>query len=263
MGNGLAMIQTKLDRADEHLKALHGELRTLINTEGKRIYAPIEFDADTGWHISKIGEFSKANTRISILAGEICYQLLSVLEHIIVQVIEANGEKACRHCNRFPIMRKPPPSDETFLEVTEGSSLKNVPITAIKIIEQFQPYKTRDLSLHFVKLFADIDKHRFLLTWIISMSNPEEIQSLYVLDPPGPIEEIRVSVKSGQRLEAGTELARVRLPADNREGKVYMKGRLATRIDICEIPGAPAAPSLDAMRFQVGTVVNELEPFLL
>jgi hypothetical protein len=149
------------------------------------------------------------------------------------------------------------------LEATENSSLKNVPVAAIKVIEKLQPYKTGNLSLYFVKSLADIDKHRFLLTWIIAMSKSEEIKSLYVLDPPGPIQEVRVAIKSGQRLKAGTELARVRLVSGNGESKVYMKGRLAICIGICETPTGPPVPcSLDDMRFQVGTVINELEPFL-
>jgi len=262
MGEGLAMIQKKLDRADEHLKTLHDELRSMMHTEGNRIFAPVEFDRNTGWYLSKIGDFSNLNTRISILAGEICYQLLSVLEHAVWQMIKAANKIPDRKCNRFPFMLEPPEAPHTFLSLARNSALKNVPVAAVEVIENIQPYKTRDNYLLSVKTLADIDKHRFLLTWIISMSNPEEIQGLYILDPPGPLQEVRVSIQRGQRLETGTELARVRLSSDDGERKVYMKGRFATRIDICEVPGGPPAPSLDVMSAQVGTIVNDLEPFL-
>jgi hypothetical protein len=261
MSKGLELIQKKLDRADEHLKALNDDLRSFMRTEGNRIFAPVQFDAGTGWHISKIGDFSDTSTRISILAGEICYQLLSALEHSIWQMVEANGKKPNR--NHFPLKRKRPEAPNTFLSLTRSRSLKNVPVAAIEVIEEAQPYETGNLDLYSVKSLANIDKHRFLLTWLISISNPEEIQSLYVLDPPGVIEDIRVNIKRGQRLKAGTELARIRLASHNRESKVYMKGSFSAHVNIRKVPGAPNAPSLDAMRSSVKWIIGELEPFLL
>lgn len=245
MSERLRGILLKLDRADEHLHALYEEFAAVLDAHGAGFFAPVEFDAQTGWHVSKVGEFGETSSRISILAGEVAHQLRSALDHLAWQLVEANQQTPNEHTS-FPVRLAPFSGGRSFVRVTtRGGTLQGVPPAAARLIEEAQPYHAAHPTRNWLAVLDRLwntDKHCLLLTSYISTSKPDELVGLYSTDWPVTIEKVRVALKRGQRVEADAEIARMRLAApDPVKAKVKVDGRVTFRIEVSEVPGGPVA----------------------
>lgn len=262
MSDRLARLLVKLDRADEHLHLLYEEFAAILEAGGAGFFAPIEFDTDTGEFVSKVGEFGETSARLSILAGEFVHQLRSTLDHLVWQLVEAEQQTPNdRHA--FPVRRVPFPNG--FKRTVRTQQLQGVPAAAIGLIEGAQPYRARDPQGHWLAVLDGMwqaDKHRLLLTSYIAASDPAQLAGLYSADWPVAIEEVRVTLKRGQRVEAGTEIARLRLAAaDPVKAKVKVDGRVTFRIEVSEGPGRPVA-DLDGIRDRTRALVMRFARWL-
>lgn len=98
--------------------------------------------------------------RISVLAGEIIHHLRSVLDHMVRQLVLANGQQPKRQA--FPVCE----CRKAFLEQKNGESLRGVCSAGVELIDSFQPYQVPggfEWSLLWVLHRMDIeDKHRLL-----------------------------------------------------------------------------------------------------
>jgi hypothetical protein len=258
-------ILLKLDRADDHLNALYEEFASVLDAHGAGFFAPVEFDAQTGWHVSKVGEFGEAGPRISILAGEVAHQLRSALDHLAWQLVEANQQTLNEH-TAFPVRRAPFSNGRSFVRTTtRGGTLQGVPPAAARLIEEAQPYHAAHPERHWLAVLDGLwqaDKHRLLLTSYIATSSPSKLASLYSTDWPVTIEKVRVALKRGQRVEADAEIARLRLAApDPVKAKVKVDGRVTFRIEVSEAPGGPVA-NFDLISRRTRALVRRFAPYL-
>jgi hypothetical protein len=258
-------ILLKLDRADEHLHALYEEFAAVLDAHGAGFFAPVEFDAESGWHVSKVGEFGEAGPRISILAGEVAHQLRSALDHLAWQLVEANQNAPDNH-TAFPVRLVPFSRGRSFVRTTtQGGQLQGVPPAAARLIEKAQPYHAAHPERHWLAVLDGLwqaDKHRLLLTSYIATSDPGALAGLYSTDWPVTIEKVRVALKRGQRVEADAEIARMRLAApDPVKAKVKVDGRVTFRIEVSEVPGAPVA-NFDLISRRTRALVRGFARFL-
>lgn len=263
MSERLRGILLKLDRADDHLNALYEEFASVLDAHGAGFFAPIEFDAKSGWHVSKVGEFGEAGPRISILAGEVAHQLRSALDHLVWQLVEANQKTPNEH-TAFPVKVAPFPHG-SFLRTTRNGQLYGVPPAAARLIEEAQPYHAAHPTRNWLAVLDGLwqaDKHRLLLTSYIATSSPSKLASLYRTDWPVTIEKVRVALKRGQRVEADAEIARLRLTAaDPVKAKVKVDGRVTFRIEVSEAPGRPVA-NFDLISRRTRALVRRFARFL-
>jgi hypothetical protein len=257
----LARVLLKIERAGEHLHALYDEFGAVLEADGARLFAPIEFDEDTGECVSKAGEFGEAGARASILAGEVVHQLRSALDHLVWQLVEAQHQTPQRR-HAFPVRLAPFPKG--FKKTVSTQQLDGVPPAAIRLVERAQPYHARNPAEHWLAVLDGMwqaDKHRLLLSAVIAPSDPAALAAVYHAREPAAIEDVRVTLERGQRLEAGAELARLRVLPERAHAYVYVDGRVAFRVDVSEGPGTPVA-DFDLMRGEVRRLVEQFAPFL-
>ncbi len=119
---------------------------------------------------------------ISILAGEVIYQLRSALDHFFFDLVQRNGapltSKQIRSCF-FPLCTKRPVD---FGPIAKHNLLKDyqlrIPEDAFTLIEGLQPYNRWHDGHHLLRMlakFSNIDKHRHLTTTIVTINRTHTI----------------------------------------------------------------------------------------
>lgn len=122
----------------------------------------------------------------SVRLGEILYNLRSALDHLVWQLVLANGQVPGRH-NAFPIVR----SDEDWAKQARGQwALSGVSESAVTMIRRLQPY-TGGIHLPFnvgafwkLHALCNIDKHRHLVLAVVSSDGLSRRHNRPALDRP-------------------------------------------------------------------------------
>lgn len=157
----------KFIRTTEHLNSVKDAIAQDVSTYGKR-YIAIADGKETI-------DVMEPSPIISMLAGELIYQLRSTLDHLAFSLVERNWsgivlppqwEEDCQ----FPIWIKPLPQGQTVPRPlgTFKKSLPGISMEVHTIVERVQPYYpvgAVNHSLRFLACLSNIDKHRrFALT---------------------------------------------------------------------------------------------------
>jgi hypothetical protein len=158
-------IWLKLKRAIEHLEAVKGAIAQDVSTYGNRFTAIADGKETL--------DLLEPGPVISMLAGELIYQLRSNLDHLAFDLVEMNSsgialpagwEEECQ----FPIRTTLKPGQTVPLPYGTFKNLPGIPVEAHTIIERVQPYYpvgSVNNSLRFLNKLSNIDKHRrFALT---------------------------------------------------------------------------------------------------
>jgi hypothetical protein len=170
MNNGLQSAQAKIVRAMKQRLSI----ADLLAEYGKRQpYRKIFHDG--GKVTLELTE--PPPIEISVIAGEVIYQLRSALDHIFFALIQqsypgGNVPDDVRTTCQFPLCPKPP-GDPLRKPPIPRASFKNmggIPDEAFTAIEGLQPYNKKhhghDL-LEMLRTFSNIDKHRHLNTTVM------------------------------------------------------------------------------------------------
>jgi len=225
-------VWEKVKRANQQLDALNEEWGDFVNDERNQFLAPFEVDPQSGWHLSKVGDFNPPLVRYSVMMGEVFYQLRSALDHLAWALVKANHRKPIEGTTAFPIRVWPPYAIPFHML----DAVKGIRRAAIEIIEEVQPYATGDrpsAEAHFLsvlKSFSDVDKHRALYASAVVTPDVERLRGFYRVDPPTKRLIVKVLVKPRQRLEAGTKVARIWPGPFNPQQKVYAKGSFPVHV---------------------------------
>jgi hypothetical protein len=173
MNNSIESAQAKIVRA---MKQRHSLENCLAEYRSREPYRKIAHaDGKVTLEITE-----PPPIEISVIAGEVIYQLRSALDHIVFALVQqhypaGNIPGDIRNTCQFPLCTKPP-GDSGNKPPIPRASFKNVPgcipADAFTIIESLQPYNGKhhghDL-LDMLRTFSNIDKHRHLnttVTWI-------------------------------------------------------------------------------------------------
>ena len=148
-------IQTKLERAQESLEGLSSRIAFHCANEKVRLETATRqaTDPDAGY------EEPETVYEYSIAVGEIAYNLRSALDHLIWQLVSANGESP-NHRNEFPIFL-----DAGDYDKSVENRLRGLDDRQRSMIESFQPFQdNRSVGPHLWMLYTicNIDKHRYL-----------------------------------------------------------------------------------------------------
>jgi hypothetical protein len=154
-------IRAKLQRADENILNLNGEIGAFLTAEPKPYRVAGEHkDGGRKYAFVIYGE-PLAPLRFAVLVGEIVHHLRSALDHLVCALVVGNGGAPSSN-NQFPMART---ADE-FEQLCNSGLIKGVARTAKKRIRGQQPYHQREplnSTLRVLHECSIIDKHRLLL----------------------------------------------------------------------------------------------------
>jgi len=156
-------IRAKIERAKEHIRNLDAEITTYLDGADHTLTATVKYDPSKGgyvreWNITG----SPFPERFSVIIGEVVHQLRSSLDHLVWQLVLANGTKKPTDDLEFPVFW-----ESSKYPAAARRKIKGVSSTAAKRIEELQPYNaTHDLQDHPLLVLHNldiIDKHRLLI----------------------------------------------------------------------------------------------------
>ena len=155
-------ISAKIRRADDQTSSLKADMDRFCEDIRQSIVHKVREDADDQVWLFR-GATPNVPIEWSVRLGEILYNLRSALDHLVWQLVLANGQKPGNH-NAFPIVNK----QCDWQGATSQKKLKGVTPKVKAMIERLQPY-TGGINLLFdVSAFwtlhslCNIDKHRHL-----------------------------------------------------------------------------------------------------
>lgn len=204
----LAGIHAKLLRAENQLKQITHEADRLCSDVQHGIVREVREEVDKQVWVYR-GKVPNAPIGWSVTFGEILYNLRSALDHLVWQLVLANGQTPGRH-NAFPIT-----NDAQGWEKIKNNLLNGVNSRHKSMIGQLQPFaggNTLPFDVSKLKLLdnlSNIEKHRYLIVAFIASKGPAN-DGIFGIDPPELVDSsVRPPFKGLARLgkiEDGKEL---------------------------------------------------------
>jgi hypothetical protein len=179
MASGLKSAKVKLVRAEKQLRTIKKCLTIYARSKPHKIIKKTKGK-------KKLNVPKSPPTEISLLAGEMIYQMRSALDHLVFNIIKRNPNVSTidpeweEHCE-FPIWTKPlKPGQKTPLSKAKFSRpLPGISDAAFAFIESVQPYYgTGEINnaLRFLGHLSNIDKHRRLNLTIPRVRQHESVR---------------------------------------------------------------------------------------
>lgn len=166
--NKLDGIYAKINRAGDQIDSLTADMDRFCTDIRQSIVREVCEDSDEQAWVYR-GETPRTPIEWSVRVGEILHNLRSALDHLVSQLLLANGQEPSRQ-NSYPIV-----NDESEWSKNKDR-LKGVTPRVETIVERLQPY-TGGINLPFdVRAFGtlhtlcNIDKHRHLNMVIVRTS---------------------------------------------------------------------------------------------
>jgi hypothetical protein len=199
---------------------------------------------------------------ISILAGEMIYQMRSALDHLAYELVKRNPNVAAidpkwyEHC-QFPLRINLPTNCTCPLpKETFARDLPGIPDEVFKIIEKWQPYygpaavANTNGCLRILGLLSNIDKHRHL-----NLIRPRVRQSHYI--------RFRSGVRSGgyQLFDRGSIIDRPHNRGEMHR-PVYVNRRYRTLVCFDERDSIGEATNVP-IEILLNLVLYQLQVFIL
>ena len=153
-------VHAKISRASDQINSLEADMDRFCENIRRSIVPEDHKEADEQVWVYR-GETREPSIEWSVRLGEILYNLRSALDHLVWQLVLANGQRPGPH-NAFPIV-----NDEGHWQ-RATRRLKGVTPRVETVIEHLQPY-TGGINFHFdvwnfwkLHFLCNIDKHRHL-----------------------------------------------------------------------------------------------------
>ena len=158
----LSSVRGKLDRAQEHIEALHEAGNGFLDAE------PYRFEHQYSPYLSAyfiwVTPLKQPPPELSILLGDALYNCGSALDHIICALARLTNPTSKCHGTQFPIFTTPKGYGDA-----ETKYLRGVPPKAKTVIKRLQPFVSKgygvDPKRHVLEVFRTLyntDKHRRL-----------------------------------------------------------------------------------------------------
>lgn len=165
MAHGLRSAKIKLGRARKQLNAIKKSVAAYARARPHKIVQKSKGK-------KKLNVPKSPPIEISLLAGEMIYQMRSALDHLVFDLIQSNQNVSAidpeweEHCE-FPLWTKPLKAGQTTpLPKSKFSRpLPGISTIPFAFIESVQPYYgkgTTNNALRFLGHLSNIDKHRRL-----------------------------------------------------------------------------------------------------
>jgi hypothetical protein len=152
-------IWLKVDRTEQHLDTLKGEIERFLKTK------PYGIRADYQERDREVFVFTTVREPCpemwGVVVGEIAHNLRSALDHLLWEMVVLNtGSAPPGEESQFPIFRTKPGYDNGA-----GRRIRGVSPEAAALIESLQPFATREDAsspLWHLRHISNFDKHRTL-----------------------------------------------------------------------------------------------------
>ena len=169
----LVGIHAKLGRVERQINEITSEADRLCADVHRSIVREVREDLDKQLWVYR-GETPDVPVEWSVTLGEILHNLRSALDHLVWQLVLANGQTPGRH-SAFPIA-----TDSRSWKKTKDTLLKGIRPRHVAMIEYLQPY-TVGMDLPFdvrmleaIRDLSNIEKHRHLVVAVIASDGIEE-----------------------------------------------------------------------------------------
>lgn len=146
----------KLDRAKKHLTDLESACDRFLDSNPYTIIAKDNPEAEQRQH--RLVRAEKPPDCLSLIAGDAVHNLRSALDHLIWQLVIANGGKPDELKTEFPIWRS-----KSRFESGRPGNAKGISKDALEILYGLEPHKGGNNSLWLLRQLDVVDKHRLLI----------------------------------------------------------------------------------------------------
>ena len=172
----LEAVDAKIERARSELRLLKADIAAFCEERARLIVR--EEDGEQERWVYR-GDSPEAPVQWSIRAGEFAYNLRSALDHLVWQLVEANGKSPGRR-NEFPIHD----CNNSHNRRTLNSSLDGISCAAQHYIKSVQPFTISEREYYsdsdrvakglvMLHKLCNIDKHRHLMVASVRWSGHE------------------------------------------------------------------------------------------
>ena len=201
----LAGCVGKVERASLHLKSLHAEITPFLESKPKPYRFISKVDVETSRYVLLVVIERQPPLEWSLIAGDFIQNLRAALDHLVWQLVRANGQKPTGG-NAFPLFDQLPPKKRGHPERQKWDrALAGVHPGAINFIELCQPYKGPDgPSRHLLaalRKLSNEDKHRTLIPAFSAVEARPDRMNLEVVG----VRDVRAPVEGG-KVHAGYAL---------------------------------------------------------
>jgi hypothetical protein len=276
MRHPLDGCRAKIQRAQQHIRQIHDEIvagRTFVGLPDSLIRAQYQFRAsridDPTTHAHELvfslrGEQPELPLIFSILAGEVCGQLRSTLDHIVYQLILVKTKTPPTFRSQFPIVGagtkdRPNPADEYAFQ--KRRMLRScISGDAEAIIDSLQPFNRgadyQGDPLWILQELSNIDKHRLLVTTVHRVS-------LYAVTVTNRDKTVSATFTPDIPFTHGAEIGRIPIDTPFTDSETSVDGDLMISIAFDEIAGRKnvvVIRCLTDVARNVGQIVDSLMP---
>lgn len=165
----------KLDRAAEHFRCLHQQLRSYVR-EGKPFTYRPELDQANERFRVRVESNERPPSDLSLVVGDFVQNLRAALDHLVCSIIEAQGgSPTTSSC--FPIFTTDPAISQRS-QNRWARQLQGIDEDTVELIKHVQPYRRgsdahRD-ALACLQALSNEDKHRVVLQTVTAVVCPEQ-----------------------------------------------------------------------------------------
>ena len=228
---GYASVTAKIQRTASQIDVLKVEMDAFCAEIKRAIVHEIDQDADTqAWIYRETAPDVPIEWSVSV--GEILYNLRSALDHLVWQLVLANGSQPGSR-TEFPIVKDP-----TGWEAAANRRLEGIGGGAKDRIQRLQPYTGGyglDLdvgSFWTLHNLCNIDKHRHLNLCAVATSGPGPIVFGENQPPRRESAEPLQGTGSIGKISPGVVL----LQLDDHQQEIYPDFRIEVRLDYPQEP---------------------------
>lgn len=185
MNQSLDSAQLKLVRAEEHINALEREMREYLDTQ------PYEFieKPDRDKRVPAVHVVVPPPPQLRTIIGDCLYNLRASLDLTFWALASRTGSKdPDRDRVFFPIF-----SNESKFQAAHNGLAKHISTAALGILEEVQPFRTRNPALSILRTLSNLDRNGCLvLTCEMTIVHQPTAVVVAFDDPTVPIASVDI-----------------------------------------------------------------------
>lgn len=153
---GLEGPSLKIERAKKHLGDLESAIERFFKTNPYKVL--IKDNSESGYREHKVVRADDLPTELAIISGDCIHNLRSALDHLIWQLVLANGGKPEDLRTAFPVWRS-----QADFESGRPGDATGISDEALDVLYGLKPYKGGNDALWRLHKLDIVDKHRLVL----------------------------------------------------------------------------------------------------
>ncbi len=255
MTKPIDQVRVKIERAKEHVRDLEARIQAFFKSNPYRVIR--EDDPETGDSVFRVQTSVDVPIEWAAMVGDVIQNLRSSLDHLVWQLVLANGGTPDRHTG-FPIGE-----DANKYKAQLTGKVQGMSQTALDQIDALKPYAGGNDPLWRLHDLNNVDKHRLLLAVGSAHRN-------IVIDFGKAFPDMRISAPLALRpadrlfpLKDGAEVYRILAAARGSEIDEDPKFTFEIAFGESQIAdGEPLIPTLHQLVNLVDAILRQFEPLL-